>query len=269
MKIPTLACVFVRYTGHYNKRASALISLLLFLLPMKTKLVVVDTFESLPEAPKGSVHLRNDNQLHEFGAWQQGVDFLETDSEFENAALLLVNDTFCHHHDFGFWTFFAVALSCIQVSYGDSPRVSGFISTSSDKIFINNTAFQYWISTYLFAVSASALTELRRRIVPVNFDENEFLCELDSEPLGLINNDQHRTLKDKIESWLTLSGSSTPKWRRAEVLTRETHPRLRCKARSIILEFLFQSRCMSGSIEILPMNKPFVSWIIRRGKLKD
>jgi hypothetical protein len=135
-------------------------------------------------------------------------------------------------------------LRSLSAMDADCSRVVGFTDRANGVFSIDGEAFDRWVSTYCFALSARALERLGRRI----------LDAADVERFVLGGDDEERFLSDALSQdlhfhfrwWLFRGG-----WHGSARLTAANSARLAQKARCMLHEHLLTLRCARRGIEVV------------------
>ncbi len=136
----------------------------------ETKLKVVKPHLQVYETIDGS------NSGWEFSAWDEGLSYIAKNcAPSANDQIILVNDTFCHHRNFGFYEkfFFATAFKRLK-----DDTIIGEFDDIGESIRVGGYKCKHWLSTYLFSCNYKTINKLL--------------------PLDKVNHSQHSYINIKI-----------------------------------------------------------------------
>jgi hypothetical protein len=185
----------------------------------------------------GVTVLQTSNFLHEFGAWQSGLDHVRG---LPGAQLLqsviFANDTFCHYRAMGVLEQAAFLQGAVDCARAATPAGCGDLALLPDRSFYNfdGTRMREWIATYFFALNRRALEGIHwrmhppvedvRRWVPGGLDEAAFFAA-----------DLDQRLRDHFCAWL-FGSTEIPTWRRSSSLDEGNREMMVFKAYMLICE---------------------------------
>ncbi len=221
-------------------------------------IVVVSNNPNLTLEREGFEFTHWNNDLSEFGAWQHGINYWKSknNSESKVCAFVFANDTFCHHRNFGVLEMAIFRNSIKKIADGDAHAI-GDVNKSVNKYKIEGFEINYWISTYLFALSFEVLNRLNWAVVPekklirgyVNFypgSKSIFGDKIDAN------------LKLHIENWLFRKGRIDA-WYKADTLNDDNADMFARKATSIICEKWLSVNILRAGFDIVPVFNGFMA----------
>lgn len=186
---------------------------------------------------EGVTVLQTSNFLHEFGAWQSGLDHVRgMDGAQQLQSVIFANDTFCHYRPMGVLEQAAFLQGAVDGARNGKPAACGELALLPDRsaYTYGGTRMNEWIATYFFAVNRPALDgigwrmhppiEEVSRLVPGGLDEAGFFApELDPK------------LRHHFGAWL-FGSTEIPTWRRSRPLDADNHDMMMGKAHMLICE---------------------------------
>ncbi len=186
---------------------------------------------------EGVTVLETSNFLHEFGAWQSGLEHVRGLAGAELLqSVVFANDTFCHYRPMGVLEQAAFLQGAVDAARSKVPLACGDLALLPDRAPYDyvGTRMSNWIATYFFALNRSALegigwrlhpgVEEIRRLVPGGVDEAAFFApELDAR------------LRHHFRAWL-FGSDAIPTWRRSHPLKPDNCAMMMGKADMLICE---------------------------------
>jgi hypothetical protein len=140
-------------------------------------------------------YIPGSNSQNEFSAWQEGIE-LTKKKKISNVNLwIFANDTFCNHRRFDLLNSFIFRRKFLNAFSCDKPTCAGDIHHIPKRFIYKNIRMNYWISTYLFAISNSGMKMLNYRLNKAPRNRKDLSCfdkldkSLKSHLLESINKD--------------------------------------------------------------------------------
>ncbi|MDB5893960.1 MAG: hypothetical protein JWQ88_1491 [Rhodoferax sp.] len=245
------AAILVVYSDEFAGPALARFQAIVQRVDRHARLVVVTNNRQLKLAvPPGVTLLQGNNVLHEFGAWQTGLDHLRAQPDFDGIdAVIFGNDTFCHHRRMGRIEALAFSLGSARVAKARKAMACGELSTFGETFSFRDVALRKWICTYLFTLNRNALTALDWKVhasmeeimawVPGGTDEDRFFAPA-----------MDATLREHLVAWL-FGRPGMPQWRKGAALTAANAEAMRAKAFAIMSEKILTTSLMKSGVEIV------------------
>jgi hypothetical protein len=214
---------------------------------------------------EGLVCLQGSNVLHEFGAWQQGLDRLRVSPGFsELRSVVFANDTFCHYRAMGALEQAAFidaskrsarasqGIACGEVSYGPARAFHEFLGVQVNR----------WIATYFFTLNRPALEGISWRIHP---DISEVECWAPCGPTEeeFFSPEMDDGLRHRFCAWLFGRGD-LPRWRRAAPLNPENRQAMRGKAHAMVCELVLAVTLLKSGSKIKSVFRHPIIYLGRR-----
>ncbi len=186
---------------------------------------------------EGVTVLQTRNFLHEFGAWQSGLEHVRGLAGAQLLrSVIFANDTFCHYRPMGILEQAAFLQGAVDAARSKLPTACGDLALLPDRASYDyaGTRMTAWIATYFFALNRPALdgigwrmhptVEEIRRWVPGGADEAAFFApDLDSR------------LQHHFRAWL-FGSDEIPTWRRSHPLDADNRAMMTGKADMLICE---------------------------------
>lgn len=214
---------------------------------------------------EGLICLQGDNVLHEFGAWQRGLERLHDLPGFSDLqTLVFANDTFCHYRAMGVLEQAAFVdaakraartsrgVACGEVSYGPDRAFHEFLGARMNR----------WIATYLFTLNRPALEGIAWKIHPELSDVEHWApCGLTEEEF--FSSEMDDGLRHRFCAWLFGRGD-LPRWRRSAPLSAENHTSMKGKAHAMVCELMLAARLMKSGSKIKSVFRQPLIYMLRR-----
>jgi hypothetical protein len=246
------AGILVVYSEAFADTAIRLFARMVRRVDANATVVVVNNNERLRLGSyDGVTVLTSSNFLHEFGAWQNGLDHVRSLSDASALqAVVLANDTFCHYRPMGALeqaAFLQGARSCARTS---TPAACGDLAPLPDRqpFQFAGVTMQEWIATYFFTLNRAALEGIGWSLhpamhevdgwVPGGLDEAQFFAA-DLEP----------RLRQHWSAWL-FGSASLPTWRRSQALSPSTQAMMLGKAHALVCEMDLSARLLRCGTKI-------------------
>jgi hypothetical protein len=199
----------------------------------------------------GVTVLQTSNFLHEFGAWQTGLDHVRgLPGADQLRSVIFANDTFCHYRPMGVLEQAAFLQGAVNGARAATPAACGDLALLPDRApyTFDGTRMKEWIATYFFAVNRRALEGIGWRMhppvedvmrsVPGGLDEDRFFsAELDPR------------LRQHFCAWL-FGSTKIPTWRRSRALDADNHDMMVGKAHMLICEQDLSARLLRCGTKI-------------------
>lgn len=209
------------------------------------------------------VLLSGDNILHEFGAWQLGLDYLNGLANRVNLSCVIFgNDTFCHHRQMGAVEKFSFSRSFTMAKREVRPFASGEVTSYGGSFVLDGVSANGWICTYLFSINRAALDLLNWRIHEAYTEVKKWVPGGNDEA-SFFRSTMDESLKSHLTGWL-FGRPGLPRWYRSEPL-QESNEKFFCdKALTIMCEKLLTVRLMRSDVNIYSVFEPWLIAGVRR-----
>lgn len=198
----------------------------------------------LGERP-GVTVLQGSNVLHEFGAWQSGLDHLRALPDAEGLrGVVLANDTFCHYRFMGGLEQAAFTRAAQRTLGRNRPDVNGDLARLPGRkpYRFDGVPIQAWIATYLFTLNRAALDGIGWTLQPA-MSEVERWAPCGPHEDGFFAADLDRDLNHHFQAWL-FGRPPLPGWRRCAPLQQGNHAMMQGKAHALICEQLLTANLL-------------------------
>ena len=207
--------------------------------------------------------LAGDNALHEFSAWQTGLDHCRAQGLDRDARLhVFANDTFCHHRVFGGFQLWAFRRAFRHLARRRGPGFAGETFALAEPVRLDGQVFPAWVSTYLFAVNRPGLAALGNRIATPR-TELDLYVRGGPDEAAFFSDRVPENLRLHLRGWL-FEPEIRPRWRRSAALGPGNAAMMAAKARAIISEKLLAARATAGGVTIHGVYRVFVVRVVRR-----
>lgn len=251
----TTAAILVVYSEAFADTAIQVFTDLVRRIDPQAQLIVVNNNARLQLKPYDHVRvLSGSNELHEFGAWQTGIDHLRQQAGVAALrTLVLANDTFCHYRAMGALEQGAFvratratarthrAAACGELSYAPNDQAFGILGVRMSR----------WIATYLFALNRSALEALDWQIHP-GLAEVARWAPCGPTEDSFFSQEMEAGLRQRFGGWL-FGRDGLPRWRRWAPLSPENHAQMRGKAHAMVCELLLTARLLQRGARLRSM----------------
>jgi len=209
------------------------------------------------------VLLSGDNILHEFGAWQLGLDYLSGLPDRVNLSCVIFgNDTFCHHRQMGPVEKFSFSRSFAMAKCETRPLASGELASYGGSFVLDGISANGWICTYLFSINGAALDLLNWRIHDAYKEVKKWVPGGNDEA-SFFRSTMDESLKSHLTGWL-FGRPGHPRWYRSESLQESNKNFFTDKALTIMCEKLLTARLMRNNIKIYSVFAPGLIACMRR-----
>jgi hypothetical protein len=245
------------YSASYSERSIHLFSKLLNAIHKENTLIIIlNQSLVMPHFDHADIHIINgDNHLREFSGWNAGIKYCRQNNLIPNNGIIIFgNDTFCHHNKYGIITqlvfanvFKKVLKKCNKL------LISGEVQCSSVDLRIFSLKFQYWISTYLYAMTIPLLNEIKGVVPDVELNQC-FHSSTSSSGSGFFTHHVNQPLAKKLLSWLFGTGGNA-KWHGAQALTEANYSMMVGKSKSILCEMHLSAMSVHVGAQLVPVFK--------------
>jgi hypothetical protein len=245
------AAILVVYSDEFAGPALQRFQALIRRVDRRCQLVVVTNNRHLKVSmPAGVTLLQGNNVLHEFGAWQTGLDHLRRQPDFDGIdAVIFGNDTFCHHRRMGRLETLAFAMGSAKVARSRAAMACGELSTFGEEFTFRDVALRKWICTYLFTLNRDALARLDWKVHASMEEIRSWV------PGGIVEDSFYAphmnvTLREHLVAWL-FGRAGMPQWRKGAPLTAANAEAMQAKAFAIISEKILTTSLMKAGVQIV------------------
>jgi hypothetical protein len=164
------AGILVVYSEAFADTAIRLFAWMVRRVDREAKIVVLSNNRLLRlKSYEGVTVLETSNHLHEFGAWQTGLDHVRGLPDAHGLqSVIFANDTFCHYRHMGVLEQAAFLQGAVDVARSAAPVACGDLASLPDRAAYNfdGTRMKSWIATYFFALNRRALEGISWRMHP-------------------------------------------------------------------------------------------------------
>lgn len=242
------AAILVLYTEAFADTAVQVFARMVRRVDAGCRVIIVSNNPWIKlEAAGGVTLLQGDNKLHEFGAWQIGLDHLRSEAAMASLDLVwFANDTFCHYRSMGAMEQAAFVRSARAVARAGGAEACGELALSPwrKRYNFDGVEMDRWIATYLFALNRHALDaigwclrpqlEQVERWAPCGPSEAEFFAP-EMAPL----------ISKHFCNWL-FGPPGKMRWRRAAPLSPANHALMQGKAHALVCEQILSAELVRG-----------------------
>lgn len=213
--------------------------------PTAEVVVVSNNPRLRPAVRPGVTVLPGSNVLHEFGAWQTGLDHLRG---LAGAAALrgvvLANDTFCHYRFMGALEQAAFARAARRSLARRTSDANGDLAylPSRRPYRFDGVELPAWIATYLFTLNRAALDSIGWTLQPP-LAQIERWAPCGPREDAFFASDLDADLSHHFQAWL-FGRPPLPGWRRCAPLHEGNHALMQDKARMLICEQLLTANLL-------------------------
>lgn len=202
--------------------------------------------------------ISGDNILHEFGAWQKGLDLILSFEKIPSDTLVVFgNDTLCHHRAFHSIERHAFARAFRKAARTSTPVLSGQQSTFHHTFRLQEAEIRSWVCTYLFAANGPLLESLDRTVCSHTLDLSVLVPGGEFEE-DFFSHTLDPVLRQHLTAWL-FGRPGFDKWRQSSPLSRSNANAMRQKAFSIMNEKLLTARSVRAGAKIAdPLRSPSI-----------
>lgn len=164
--------VLALYYPQYEKNSVSKFRNFLMKITSNYRLIIISNNSSITNKK----YIAGTNSQGEFSAWQEGIDLTKRAEKDNTSLWIFANDTFCNHHRFDVLDRFIFVKKFTETLFKAEPVCCGDMSSIKAKFIYKNIEMNYWISTYLFAISNSGMVwldyKLIRSLTNTNHSEN-------------------------------------------------------------------------------------------------
>ena len=232
------AAILVVYTEAFADTSIQLFVQMVRRIDAGAAIVVVNNHPSLQcSAVEGVTVLRGHNVLHEFGAWQTGLDHLvATHGRSAWQGMILANDTYCHYRPMGALEQAAFVRGARKALATTQPEAHGELAYSPGRRPYVHTGVttNCWIATYLFVISRAAMDALNWKLHP-SLQEVERWAPCGDTEEDFFSAQMDAGLRHHFCAWL-FGREQLPRWRRWAPLNAGNHARMQGKAHALVCE---------------------------------
>lgn len=222
-----------------------------------------DLRSDLPPLNDNMLVVKGDNRTREFSGWNVGLaEARRLGWLAVGQAVVLANDSFCHHNRFGPITRFAFRRALRRMTvHPEQPTMVGEIHGGDTLLELNNVRFRTWISTYLFAVNEPLLSVLGDSVTP-DIDPHRLVPGGASEG-QFFSAEIPANTRRRLAQWL-FGESGRPQWYGARALDPMSAPGLAGKARSIVCEWNLSAHAQARGARSIGAFDSVVLRVLRR-----
>lgn len=256
--------ILVFYSESYRDRALAEFRALLAGFGQPFVLLALSNNPDLDlSGAEGCRVLPGDNAVHEFTAWQAGLDHCRDQGLDRDARLyVLANDTFCHHRSFGGFEAWVFGSAFRRLLRRRAAAFAGETFGLAEPVRVDGRAIPAWVSTYLFALNRAGMERLGWQVAMPRAELDAYVAG-GTEAGSFFTDRLSENLRRHLCGWL-FEPETRPRWRRSAALDAANAGMMAAKARAIVSEKLLSARAAAAGVRIEGVYRPFRVRLLRR-----
>lgn len=224
--------ILVVYNAEYLERSIEVFLKIREYLGGNVSIIIVSNNPDITiESSKDYVVISGTNRNSEFGAWQEGIGYLQERNRLEDCSgMLLANDTFCTHRKFTIVDVLFFGLMARLCKILSVAACVGELSQTRLSFNLHGLKTSRWISTYIYFMNKPLINGLSFTVAGSDMD-----VKISTETNRIFTNIVDHSLGLYIENFVT-GKSGGARWYKAENKSSENISILRRKSYQILQE---------------------------------